>query len=269
MKIIRYADSAGDPHFGWLKESGLACQATGMPGEDFQPLDEPVAAGYSLLAPLQPSAVIGVALNYRSHAEELNRALPERPFYFIKLPNAVQSPDQPIILPRQGRSDKVDYEGELAIYLNRDCKNISREEALSCILGYTIANDVSSRDWQFEWGGGQYCRSKSFDGFCPMGPCMVMADAIGDPAALHIETKVNGETRQSSTVSDLIFDIPYLISFLSASTTLPKHTAILTGTPGGVGFSYDPPRYLQPGDTVSITIEPIGTLTNPVAEEAL
>ncbi len=267
MKVIRYKDDSGNPQYGWLNDKGEPCHATGSIGESLDFQDKPVTGDIVLLNPVQPPVVIGVAMNYRSHAEELGKALPERPFYFIKLPNAVQSPGCPIILPRSANSQKVDYEGELAVVLNRDCKNIKKEEAMSCVLGYTIANDVSARDWQFEWGGGQFCRAKSFDGFCPLGPCIVTANKIPEPRVLKLETKLNCEIMQTGTVNDLIFDIPTLIEFLSASTTLPKHTVILTGTPGGVGATRKPPRYLKAGDTVSITIEPIGTLTNPVLEE--
>ena len=148
----------------------------------------------------------------------------------------------------------------------------SVDEALRAVLGYTCANDVSARDWQKrpELGGGQWCRGKSFDTFCPLGPCLSPAAAIGDPQALALRTMVNGELRQEASTADMIFGVAELIAFLSGSTTLLPGTVILTGTPSGVGMGSDPPGWLQPGDRVDITIEGIGTLSNPVvAERAL
>ncbi len=166
-----------------------------------------------------------------------------------------------------GDSTKVDYECELAVVIGRACKNVARESALDCVLGYTCANDVSARDWQIERGGGQWCRGKFFDGFAPLGPCLVTPEDIPNPNALRIRTHLNGETVQDSNTDDMIFDVPSLIAFLSGSTTLRPGTVILTGTPEGVGMARKPPRWLRPGDEVSIEIEKIGTLTNPVADE--
>ncbi|MFW6353712.1 MAG: fumarylacetoacetate hydrolase family protein [Verrucomicrobiota bacterium] len=222
-----------------------------------------------LLAPMRPPAILAIGLNYRAHAAEMGSATAEFPTVFMKNPAAVQDPDAPIVLPRALRSDKVDYEAELAIVIGRPCRNATRENALHHVLGFTIANDVTARDWQKEWGGGQFCRSKSFDTFCPLGPCLVSPDEIGDPGALVIRSWVNGELRQESTTADLITGVRDLIVFLSGSTTLLPGTVILTGTPSGVGAGMSPPRYLQPGDTVEIEIEGIGRLRNPVREEIL
>jgi 2-keto-4-pentenoate hydratase/2-oxohepta-3-ene-1,7-dioic acid hydratase in catechol pathway len=144
---------------------------------------------------------------------------------------------------------------------------VSREQALDYVLGYTCANDVSARDWQIKWGGGQWCRGKAFDTFAPLGPSLVLKDEIPDPAALNIRTVLNGKVMQDWHCDDFIFDIPTIISFLSGSTTLLPGTVILTGTPHGVGFARKPPVFLQPGDTVSIEVDKIGTLTNPVVAE--
>jgi 2-keto-4-pentenoate hydratase/2-oxohepta-3-ene-1,7-dioic acid hydratase in catechol pathway len=171
------------------------------------------------------------------------------------------------VLPRFLRSDKVDYEGELGVVIGRPCKNVSPDEALSYVLGYVAANDVSARDWQKEKGGGQFCRGKSFDTFCPVGPCLVTMDEVPDPSNLTLRTFVNQDIMQESSTSDMIFNIPTLISFLSGSTTLLPGTLILTGTPSGVGEARDPRRFLVPGDEVSVEIEGIGILTNPVVEE--
>jgi 2-keto-4-pentenoate hydratase/2-oxohepta-3-ene-1,7-dioic acid hydratase in catechol pathway len=165
------------------------------------------------------------------------------------------------------RSAKVDYECELAVVIGRACKNIRREEAMDYVLGYTCANDVSARDWQKEGGGSQWSRGKSFDTFAPLGPVLVTPDEIPDPHALRIRTRVNGEVLQDCSTADMVFDIPTLIEFLSGSSTLLPGTVILTGTPHGVGMARTPPRFLQPGDSVSVEIEKIGALTNPVIEE--
>jgi 2-keto-4-pentenoate hydratase/2-oxohepta-3-ene-1,7-dioic acid hydratase in catechol pathway len=133
------------------------------------------------------------------------------------------------------------------------------------VLGYTIANDVSARDWQFEWGGGQFCHGKSFDTFCPLGPVLVTPDEIPSPGALRLETTVNGEVRQDWTTADMVFDVPTLISFLSEDRTLPAGTVILTGTPHGVGYSRKPPAWLRRNDQIAVSISSIGTLENTVS----
>ena len=138
---------------------------------------------------------------------------------------------------------------------------------LEYVLGYTCGNDVSARDWQRQWGGSQWCRGKGFDTFCPLGPAIVTSDEIGNPNALSLQTKVNGEVMQQSTTADMIFSVPRLIEFLSGSTTLLPGTVILTGTPAGVGMGMNPPRYLKAGDSVTVSIEKIGELTNPVVDE--
>jgi 2-keto-4-pentenoate hydratase/2-oxohepta-3-ene-1,7-dioic acid hydratase in catechol pathway len=179
----------------------------------------------------------------------------------------VQNPGDPILLPRHLRSDEVDYECELAVVIGRRCKNVSRDRALEYVLGYTGANDVSARDWQIKRGGSQWCRGKTFDTFAPLGPCLVTPEDIPDPNALAIKLSINGETLQDWNTNDMIFSVSALIEFLSGSTTLLPGTVILTGTPHGVGFARKPPRWLTPGDRVTVEIEKIGSLTNPVEEE--
>ena len=230
--------------------------------------DGPVVEGASLLAPVVPTGVLCIGLNYRKHAEESGAQAPEQPILFMKLPSAVQDPGGDIVLPRRLRSDQVDYEAELAVVIGRRCHNVTREEALDYVLGYTCGNDVSARDWQLQWGGGQWCRGKTFATFCPLGPALVTTEDIPDPNALAIKTVINGETMQDWTTRDMIFDVPELIAFLSGSTTLEPGTVIMTGTPHGVGAARTPPRFLQPGDSVTIEIESIGALTNPVVEES-
>ena len=148
--------------------------------------------------------------------------------------------------------------------IGRPCRNAKAADALSYVLGYTCGNDVSARDWQLKWGGGQWCRGKTFDTFCPLGPCLVTANEIPDPQTLGIRTLLNGTAVQDWSTNDMIFSVAQIIEFLSASNTLPAGTVILTGTPHGVGMASKPPRWLQPGDTVTIDIERIGQLTNPV-----
>ncbi len=208
-----------------------------------------------------------IGLNYRKHAAEGNQAIPEFPVLFMKNSGSVQNPSDPIVLPRKLRSDKVDYECELAVIIGKACHNVRKEDALNYVLGYSCANDVSARDWQMQYGGSQWCRGKTFATFLPLGPCLVTPEEIPNPNNLSIRTVLNGNVMQDWNTNDMIFDVPTLIEFLSGSTKLNPGTVILTGTPHGVGGARKPPVYLQPGDTVTIEIEGIGALTNPVIEE--
>ena len=229
----------------------------------------PIEVPDKRLSPVEPPAIFCVGLNYRAHAVEVGADLPERPVLFMKTVNTITGHGQDIEIPGQATSEKMDYECELAIIIGKRCKNVSSENALEYVLGYTCANDVSARDWQMEWGGSQWCRGKSFDTFCPLGPELITADELKNPNELEISTLVNGEKLQHSNTSDMIFDVPTLIEFLSASTTLLPGTVILTGTPSGVGVGRKPPIWLKSGDSVTIEIESIGALTNPVVDESL
>lgn len=221
-----------------------------------------------LLAPIVPTQILCIGLNYRRHAAETNAKIPERPILFVKGINTLQNPGDPIEIPQHLRSDEVDYECELAVVIGKAAKNVSRANALDYVLGYTCCNDVSARDHQIKLGGGQWCRGKFFDTFAPLGPRLVTRDEVPDPNALKIATILNVDRVQDWTTNDMIFDVPALIEYLSGSTTLLPGTVILTGTPHGVGMAARPqPRWLRPGDTVSIEIEGIGTLTNPVRNE--
>jgi 2-keto-4-pentenoate hydratase/2-oxohepta-3-ene-1,7-dioic acid hydratase in catechol pathway len=266
MRIVRYLDAAGRTSFGHERVGGSVTRIEGdLYGSH---TDTGVKADVAkLLAPISPRDFFCIGLNYRKHAEEGKQAIPEFPVLFMKHSAAVQNPGDPIVLPRKLRSDMVDYECELAVVIGRSCKNVSRREALDYVLGYTCANDVSARDWQMKWGGGQWCRGKTFDTFCPLGPCLVTRDDIPNPNSLGIKTILNGQVMQDWNTNDMIFDIPALIEFLSGSTTLLPGTVILTGTPHGVGAARKPPVFLQPGDTVTIEVEKIGSLTNPVIAE--
>jgi 2-keto-4-pentenoate hydratase/2-oxohepta-3-ene-1,7-dioic acid hydratase in catechol pathway len=266
MRIIRYRDAKGAVHYGAEQPDGSARRIEGDVYGAYAITNERADVA-QLLAPIEPRQILCVGLNYRRHAEETKAKLPERPILFVKGINTLQHPGQPIQIPTHLASHEVDYECELAVVIGRACKNVSRAEALNYVLGYTCANDVSSRDWQLKLGGGQWCRGKFFDTYAPLGPCLVTADEIPDPQKLRIATILNGERVQDWTTSDMIFDVAALIEFLSGSTTLVPGTVILTGTPHGVGMAAQPPRWLRPGDSVSIEIEKIGTLTNPVELE--
>lgn len=268
MKLIRFQAPDGSVRHGSLQPDGSAFE---IDGDIYGPFTVSTrkAQVSKLLAPVTPTNLLCIGLNYRKHAAEGNVPVPERPVLFMKATTAVQNPGDPIVLPRQLRSDEVDYECELAVVIGRKCRNVRREEALDYVLGYTCANDVSARDWQIKWGGSQWCRGKTFDTFAPLGPCLVLKDEIPDPAALKIRTVLNGQVMQDWRCDDFIFDIPAIIAFLSGSTTLLPGTVILTGTPHGVGFARKPPVFLKPGDSVTIEIDRIGSLTNPVIEEQL
>jgi 2-keto-4-pentenoate hydratase/2-oxohepta-3-ene-1,7-dioic acid hydratase in catechol pathway len=266
MKIIRYQTESNEIHHASLQPDGTVKRISGDIFEEFEVTNE-IVRPHKILAPVAPVNLLCIGLNYRRHAEESSVALPDHPILFVKATNTVQNPGDPIVLPRHLRSDEVDYECELAVVIGKPCKNVSRENALDYVLGYTCANDVSARDWQIKWGGSQWCRGKTFDTFAPLGPCLVLKDEIPDPAALKIRTVLNGQVMQDWRCDDLIFDVPAIIAFLSGSTTLLPGTVILTGTPHGVGFARKPPVFLQPGDSITIEIDGIGALTNPVIAE--
>ncbi len=266
MKIMRYEDPAGKRSWARREADG---SWTALEGELLTGLNETgrPAEVKKILAPLEPRAVIGAALNYKEHARETGKPPPRHPVLFMKLPSAITAPGEPIALPRHLRSGKVDYEGELAVVIGKRCKNARPGNALHHVSGYTCANDVSARDWQYEWGGGQFCRAKTFDTFCPLGPALVTPDEIPDPQNLAIRTVLNGRTVQDSSTADMLFTVAELIAFASGSTTLEPGTVILTGTPPGVGMARTPPLFLKNGDLVSVEIPPVGVLSNPVTEE--
>ena len=266
MKIIRYLDRSENVKFAFEGPDGHAIELEGDVLSQRKSRNRQ-ADVRKILAPIAPSQILGIGLNYRRHAEETRAKIPDYPVLFGKGLNSVQNPGDPIFLPTHLASSEVDYECELAVVIGRPCKNVSRQQALDFVLGYTCANDVSARDWQKKKGGGQWSRGKSFDSFCPLGPCLVTPDEIPNPNSLAIRTKLNGEIVQDCNTGDMIFDVASLIEFLSGSTTLLPGTVILTGTPHGVGMAANPPRWLNPGDTVSVEIERIGTLTNPVLAE--
>ena len=207
----------------------------------------------------RPGKIVCVGLNYRDHAEEQGAELPVEPLLFAKFPNALIGPGEPIVIPPLVA--KCDYEAELGVVIGSRVRNVSKENAFEAVLGYLCANDVSARDLQFS--DGQWTRGKSVDTFCPVGP-LVAAEEISDPHDLRIRAIVSGEVLQDSTTANLIFGVDEVIAHATKTMTLEPGDLILTGTPAGVGVFRDPPRLLQPGDEVTIEIEDVGLLTNPV-----
>jgi 2-keto-4-pentenoate hydratase/2-oxohepta-3-ene-1,7-dioic acid hydratase in catechol pathway len=258
MRIVRYL-SEGIPRYGIVENGGLSpCGGdpyTGMTrqGASFDP------SSVRLLAPVDPPNIICLGLNYRRHAEETGLTPPSEPLIFIKATTSLCGPGDAIVLPSHGPG-KIDYEAELAIVIGRLAKDVTEKEAPDYILGYTAANDVSNRAAQFS--DGQWARAKSHDTFCPLGPAI---ETSLDADDLAITCRLDGRVMQSSRTSDMIFPVRKIVSYISGCFTLLPGTVILTGTPDGVGFKRTPPVYLQPGQTVEIEIEGIGTLANPVS----
>jgi len=269
VRFARFEDCAGAVSYGLEQPDGSFTCAEGCPLAGTLCDTGRKASVGRFLAPVEPKEIICIGLNYRSHADELKLPYPENPVVFMKPGTCAAGHDAAVVKPRI--TEKMDYEVELAVVIGRPCKDVPPEEALSYVLGYTCANDLSTRDWQKlpELAGSQWCRSKMFDGFAPLGPVLVTADEIADPHKLRVQSFVNGKQMQDASTSDLIFDVPQIISFLSIGTTLQPGTVILTGTPFGVAEGRDPPPYLQPGDQVAVEVEGIGRLENKiVADEA-
>jgi 2-keto-4-pentenoate hydratase/2-oxohepta-3-ene-1,7-dioic acid hydratase in catechol pathway len=264
MRIIRFVDDQGTERWGHEYDGDTAANLTGTLLEGLSPAAGRVRVA-RLLAPLEPRAILCIGLNYRDHAAETGKPLPDRPVLFMKNPAAVQHPGEPIRLaPEFVERPEVDYEVELAVVLGRAARDVAVGDALDHVLGYTVANDVSARRVQKEGGGGQWVRGKSYDTFCPLGPVLVTPEDLPDPQSLRLTTHLNGVVMQDSTTAAMFFGVAELIADLSRSTTLLPGTVILTGTPAGVGFTRNPPVFLKPGDILELTIDGIGTLINPV-----
>jgi 2-keto-4-pentenoate hydratase/2-oxohepta-3-ene-1,7-dioic acid hydratase in catechol pathway len=288
MRIIRFIGTDGGSYWGHEPAAG-ATEAT-IIGTDASGagcrypewnLPEIAAAGgginrgtvgiKSLLAPVVPTNVFCIGLNYAAHAAEGARkrgvplVLPKLPVTFMKSTGSLISYiGAPIQIPSIEYGEMTDYECELAVVIGRECLNATEETALDYVLGYTIANDVSARHWQRNAGGEQWIIGKSFDTFLPLGPVLVTADEIPDPQTLQIKTHLNGQTMQDSNTADMIFSIRQIIAWLSKDMRLLPGTVILTGTPEGVGMAREPSVWLKDGDVCTIEIEGIGSLTNPV-----
>jgi len=255
VRIARFTDGS-EPGFGVVEgsvEEGTA-EVAGIAPHPFgafsftgvrRPLGD-----VRLLAPVLPSKVLCVGKNYADHAREMGGEAPARPVLFLKPSTSVAGPGDPIVLPPD--SERVDYEGELAVVIGRLCRDVPVERALEVVLGYTCANDVTARDQQA--ADGQWTRAKGHDTFCPIGPWI---ETELDPADLALRTTVDGELRQNSRTKLLVHDVPTLIAYMSAAMTLLPGDVLLTGTPSGVGL-------LRAGQTAAVTVEGVGTLTNPV-----
>jgi len=265
MRLLSYAKADGSLHLGeWRADALYTLPHAAMPqalsGSLNRDEQYKMKGSYSLRAPYTPPRIFAVGRNYAEHAAEMGNQAPSKPLIFAKFPSCVIGPGQPIQwTPRI--TQQVDWEGELAVVIGRGGRDIPEEQAYDHIYGYTIANDVSARDLQE--GDGQWTRAKGLDTFCPLGPYLVSADEVPDPHDLRLVTKVNDEVMQDGHTGDMIFKIPFLVAYLSQSFTLQVGDLILTGTPSGVGKARKPPRFLADGDVVSITIEGLGTLSNP------
>ncbi|MBI2849639.1 MAG: fumarylacetoacetate hydrolase family protein [Chloroflexi bacterium] len=252
MKIIRFA-AEGKTKYGILKGQSIQ-PIQGTPFRAIKSAEGRYRLGQvRLLAPCSPSKIVAMGLNYRKHAEEVKAALPKEPLIFLKPPTAVIGPEDNIAYPPS--STRIDYEGELAIVIKKRAWQVSVKDALNYVLGYTCLNDVSARDHQRD--DVQWTRAKGFDTFAPIGPCI---ETELDPGNVIVETYLNGQLKQHSSTSDLIFAVPEQISFISHVMTLLPGDIIATGTPSGIGP-------MHPGDVVEIKIEPIGTLRNYVIKD--
>ena len=212
-----------------------------------------------------PPAILCIGKNYSDHAAEMGGKAPEALVLFMKNPASVCGDGDSIVIPHicDEHGPQVDFEGELALIVGRECRDVPEHDALSVLAGYAAANDVTARWWQREGGGGQFCRGKGFDTFCPIG-AMVPASAVRDPQSLRVVTRLNGTVMQDSSTSLMLHPVARIISELSRGTTLLAGSVILTGTPAGVGFGRNPKVFMQAGDVVEVEIEGVGRVRNPV-----
>jgi len=276
MKLVTYSQGGSTPAVGVVEgdqilpvegfQDSLAAIAAGAAAIASAPKGAPIAlSSAKLLAPIpRPPKVICIGLNYRDHAIESNMPIPTIPVVFSKFSNTVISPGDQVVLPKN--SEKPDFEAELAFVIGKPGRHISKENALDHVFGYTIINDVSARDFQLQTS--QWLVGKTFPTFCPMGPWIVTSDEIGDPHNLRIGLRIDGETVQDSNTKELIFKIPELVAHLSSIIDFEPGDVISTGTPPGVGMGRTPPRWLKAGENMTVFIENIGELTNPVVAEA-
>lgn len=264
---------SADQDLGKLIETGEKVQAKEIKGDDIfsdscQVTDN-ILDVKTLLGPLTPEDVPlirCVGLNYMKHIKEGGRTPPPYPSIFYKPNTSVADYGEPIPIPKIAQENQCDYEGELCVVIGKDAKDIPESEALNYVAGYVSGNDVSARTWQrdpkFAGGVPQWCFSKSFDKYAPLGPALVSPRVIPDPGVLDLQTRVNGEVRQDTNTNDLLFNVPKIIAFITQGTTIKKGTVIMTGTPSGVAMGMKEPKYLNDGDKVEVTIEKIGTVSN-------
>ena len=275
MRAVRYTHGGGAPRIGRLEDDHVVdAGPAGAAGFDASPEaweQVATAAGAAvaladarLLHPVSPRKLIGIGLNYRDHAAESELAIPEVPVLFAKFTSALVGPETAIVIPRE--ETRPDYEGEVAVVIGRRTYRADAAAARAAVGGISAMNDVSGRRAQLETPLRQFTLGKSFDTFAPMGPCVASADGV-DLGAIGIRTTVSGEVLQDSNTRNLIFSIVELIAYCSQGMTLEPGDVIATGTPGGVGDSRTPPRYLRDGDVCEVWVDGVGTLTNPVAFE--
>ncbi len=267
MQIIRFENQGGYIYTGCEYDGQTAAIIDGDIYTDFQ-ISKVRQQVKRLLTPIVPTVIYGIGLNYKPHIEETGLVFPEYPVVFMKNLGAAVGHLDDIIIPISCQNpSQVDYEAELCVVIKKKTKNISVDDALDSVLGYTCANDISARDWQMNGGGKQWNKGKSFDTFCPFGPGIVTPDELVDPASLEVECIFNGRTMQKGNTSEMLFSVAQLISFLSQSATLLPGTLILTGTPSGVGFTREPPVFLMDKDVLETKIEGVGVLKNSVTLE--
>jgi 2-keto-4-pentenoate hydratase/2-oxohepta-3-ene-1,7-dioic acid hydratase in catechol pathway len=276
VKAVRFVNPAGETRIGALDENGTITDAGAAGPQGFVPttlawealgqVDGPThsADEVKLLHPVVPNKLIGIGLNYRSHAAESQLDIPSVPVIFAKFGSSLVGHGEEIVIPRE--ETRPDYEGELAVVIGRGVYRADRAEARDAVGGIAAINDVSGRRAQLETPLRQFTLGKSFDTFSPLGPCIASADGV-DLADVDLRTTVSGEVMQDANTRDLIFSVVELIEYISSGVTLEPGDVIATGTPSGVGDSRSPKRYLREGDTVEIYIEGVGTLSNPVRDE--
>ena len=256
MRLIRFVDSQGHTRHGVAAATDQAYPLSGDLYGEFTIAAETTQVA-QLLAPVVPTNIYCIGLNYREHAEESGVALPERPLVFMKPTSTLTHPGSPILLPKVQHDSEVDYECELAVVIGKKTSYVSEVDALNHVAGYVLHNDVSERSFQLE-RSGQWVKGKSCDTFAPIGPFIATPDEIGDPNNLNLWLKLNGEEMQNSSTSDFIFNIQQLVSYISQFMSLLPGDIISTGTPFGVGLGLKPPRYLQEGDVIELGIEGLG-----------
>ena len=262
MRITRFETPGGRIHWGQSLDGQYATPLIGDLFGQFEFAGEPIRM-LRLVAPVDPPNILAIGRNYREHAEEMKAAEAEaEPLVFLKATSSVVGPNESIVLPRSA-PDEVDFEGELAVVIGKRAKDVSEAEALKYVLGFCCANDVSARDCQ-KRRDKQWARGKSFDTFCPLGPSIVTRDSL-NIESLRIRTILNGRVMQDAQTADMIFSVPFLVSYLSNQFTLLPGTVILTGTPAGVGFARTPQVFMKPGDEITVEIEGVGALTNQVS----
>ena len=276
MKLVSFSTQTGDIHPGFLfpetdtildlRQSGFSDTLGFISAEKTAILaaEKIALSDVRLHAPISnPPRIFAIGLNYRDHARESGMEIPTTPVVFFKLPTAIIGPGEPIVLPKN--STQPDYEAEFAFVIGKGGYRISASDWRDHVYGYTIVNDVSARDVQF--ASTQWSLSKCFPTFCPLGPVITTADEIADPHTLNISLSIDGEVLQNSNTCELVFKIPELIEYLSSITPLLPGDIVSTGTPPGVGLGRNPKRWLKPGEIVTVTIEGLGSLTNPVVAE--